>query len=229
MLIWERFPELVAVVKKLHEEAGLAGGHHDIYHACRVGQVAYRIFKNEWEYVSEALVASAAGVCHNADRVLEEKTQQKTTKEAVSQLVDDWLVKTTGFTSFDRGRIVDAVLKHTGRNSPQDSSVLIALMDADRVVNLDMDLLPRSGQNYKNLPVVDMFNFLDDPDATYRNPKSVLRDIAYSLEWLDPASPFYIRTRLGRLMGTQRGIAFRMMMDTLKYQLEEEGILGVKL
>lgn len=97
-------------------------------------------------------------------------------------------------------------------------------MDADRVVNLDADLFPRSGQYYHDLPVVDYKYFLDDQEATYRSPKSVLRDIAYSLDWADPSSPVCVRTRLGKKMAGERVKIFRTFFDALKLQLAEEGM-----
>ncbi|MBI2523850.1 hypothetical protein HYW11_01365 [Candidatus Peregrinibacteria bacterium] len=114
----------------------------------------------------------------------------------MDDLVEYWVGDVVG--PKEVRQVVDAVLRHDAKNSPGDSRVLVALMDADRVVNLDVDLFPRSGQYYHDLPVVDYRHFLSDPEATYQNPESVLRDIAYSLDWADPKSPVCVRTRLGK-------------------------------
>lgn len=223
--IWELFPDLVATIKKSHEDAGLAGGHHDIYHACRVGNISYRIAHDEWGDQDLARFAGIAGLCHNADRIVEERPGDLREKAV---LVRTWLGP-LGLPQAAKDLIMSAVMGHTGRNQSSDHPALIALMDADRVVNLDNDLWPRSGQLYHDLLVVDMVHFIADPEATYRNPKTVLRDITYSLEWLDPTSPFCMRTRLGKLLGGQRGVVFKMLIDTLKFQLEDEGVLGLQL
>jgi len=89
---------------------------------------------------------------------------------------------------------VDAVLKHSQINHESDSVELVIVKDADRVVNMDVDLFARSGQHYANLPVIDYKFLYANPKATYREPLSVFRDIVYSLDWVDPTSNVCIRT-----------------------------------
>lgn len=225
MRIWELFPDVAGKVRRKHEEVGLHG-HHDWVHAFRVGEVALQVALDEWSNKSLSYypyLAGLAGLCHNADHILQKELnvgRQEVPRESVIELVCSWLYVSPG----EKATVVDAVLKHDGRNSSDDSRVLIALMDADRVVNLDVDLFPRSGQFYHDLPVVDYRYFLDDPEATYRNPRSVLRDIAYSLDWADPTSPVCIRTRLGKKMAEKRVKIFRTFFDALGEQLAEEGM-----
>ncbi len=225
MRIWELVPGIAMNVRQKHEEVGLHG-HHDWVHAFRVGEVAYQVAQLEWNDSEISCLAGIAGLCHNADRLLQKELGiglREIPRESVAALVTSWMLGRSFFQQ-EISIVVDAVLKHDAKNSPVDSRVLVALMDADRVVNLDVDLFPRSGQYYHGLPVVDYRHLLSDPEATYRNPKSVLRDIAYSLDWVDPASPVCVRTRLGKKMAETRVKVFRTFFDALKVQLAEEGM-----
>lgn len=227
MRIWEQFPRVAMQVRQKHEEVGLIG-HHDWVHAFRVGEVARQVALDEWEddmgRQRFAHLAGLAGLCHNADRLLQKKLnlgRWDVRCERVEAFVASWLL---GVDEWEVETIVEAVLGHDGRNSAEDSQTLIALMDADRVVNLDIDLLMRSGQFYHDLPAVDYEYLLEDPTATYRDPKSVLRDIASALDWVDPNSPVCVRTRLGKKMAEERAKILRPLFDALKMQLTEEGI-----
>ncbi|MBT4120395.1 MAG: hypothetical protein HOG89_03515 [Candidatus Peribacter sp.] len=214
--IWDLYSELAARVRKSHEEAGLVG-HHDWIHAFRVGEQAMQIVMAEWGSVRNANLAGIAGLCHNADRIC-----QKTGSEDPSDLVREWIGASLDYPSTNI--IVDAVSKHSDVNDDDELEVAIALKDADRVVNLDVDLFIRSGQHYANLPAVDYRNMLDDPEASYREPKSVLRDIAYSLDWVNPDSDVCIRTKEGMARGRRRAEVFQTFFEHLTAQLEEEGV-----
>ena len=223
MAIWDAFPSIAAAVRKSHEEVNLVGGH-DWTHAFRVGELARIIALNEWSAESISHQAGISGLCHNADRILEKRLGKgNITPGDIEKLVASWL---TGINMDAPASvtITTAVQKHDARNDPNDGPVLMALMDADRVVNLDIDLLPRSGQYYHNLPVVDYRHFLGDPEATYRSPKSVFRDIAYSLDWVDPSCPYCLRTRLGKSMANARAVLIRYLFEVMKTQLAEEGM-----
>lgn len=225
--IWKIFPKIFQAVKQSHEEVKLVG-HHDINHALRVGDTAHRIALEEWDNEEVANLAGVAGLCHNADRILQKKLDidhRDVPREKVKELVMSWLEK--ALVIIDRGdreTIFDAVIKHDGKNGDNDSQALIALMDADRVVNLDPDLIIRSGQYYHDLPAVDFIHFLSDPEARYGNPKSVLYDIACALEWVDEKTRVCVRTKLGKKLGAERAAGIRSFIDTLKARLEESGL-----
>ena len=223
--IWDVFPKTAARVWESHEDVDLHG-HHDWVHALRVGEIARQVALEEWGDERISHLAGLAGLCHNADRVLAHggRLSSRTAVSCgeVDYLVEYWVGEAIRLN--DVRQIVNAVLRHSAKNSPNDSKVLIALMDGDRVVNLDTDLFPRSGQYYHDLPVVDYRYFLEDPEATYRSPKSVLRDIAYSMDWADPTSAVSVRTQLGRKMAGDRVKVFQTFFDALKAQLAEEGI-----
>jgi hypothetical protein len=145
------------------------------------------------------------------------------TQSDTVDLVDRWQKQVFAYTT---DAITDAVPKHNHCNSADDSKVLIALMDADRVANLDVDLFIRSGQNFHADPAVDYKLWLSGPEATYKKPRSVLRDIAYSLEWADPTNTKVgVRTKLGKQWAAERATVFRTFFAHLQQQLEQEGIL----
>ncbi len=214
--IWDLYSELAARVRKSHEAVGLIG-HHDWIHAYRVGEQAMQIAMLEWDSVKTANLAGIAGLCHNADRIC-----QKRGSGNVDELVREWIY----ISLYDEPTrfVVDAVQKHSRVNGDSDSNVLVALKDADRVVNLDVDLFIRSGQHYANLPAVDYRHMMADPAATYRDPKSVLRDIAYSLDWVDPESNVCVRTEEGMIRAKKRAEIFKTFFVHLREQLDEEGV-----
>lgn len=228
MRIWDIFPEIAKKVRKSHEEAGLFG-HHDWVHAYRVGEVACLVAFDEWGDDCLSQYAGIAGLLHNADRILQKRYgQHNVTQSSLKELIASWL-SYANLNALAPSIILDAVLRHDTKNTPDDSKVLIALMDADRIVNLDVDLFCRSGQYYNNLPVVDCKHFIDDPEASYRSPKSVLKDIAYTLDWINPLTPFCMRTRLGKKMAEDRAIRIRDFICILTVQLAEEGIYPYSL
>lgn len=225
-MIKEMFSLAFQAVLFTHKHFELSGGH-DIYHALRVAETAYRIAIGEWDDEHIARLTALAGLCHNADRVIQKKLnvgRQPVSDLEVKNLIISWLYSEV-MSINDKKEVIDAVLKHEDKSSEQDSQILIALRDADRVVNLDLDLVIRSGQHYHDVPAVDFEHFLDDPNATYSEPRSSLRDIAYALDWVDENSPYCIRTSFGKKLGEERAVALRWFIDTLRKQLEETGLL----
>ncbi|HYU64713.1 MAG TPA: hypothetical protein VEK36_00380, partial [Candidatus Paceibacterota bacterium] len=73
--MWELFPELARTVRKAHEDVGLISGGHDFHHALRVGQMAILVAWEESQRMAK--LAGAAGLCHNADRILERQRELK--------------------------------------------------------------------------------------------------------------------------------------------------------
>ncbi len=238
--IWEIFPKLAEAVRNTHLELGMTGSGHDFEHAARVGQYAYFVAVNEnYEMaMSYSDLAGAAGLCHNADRLLQKKLgldrRADVPEGEIKNLVRQWLEKEppfqyAGFAKDGweiawKDNVTNAVLKHGGKNDESDSPVLKALMDADRLVNIELDLVIRCGQFQPDLPAVDFAHLLSDPTATYKDPKSVLRDIASSLEWeTDPR--FALRTPKAIEMGKARFAALHFFMDTLLGQINESGLV----
>ncbi len=221
--IWHVLLELTERVWKDHAEVGMLGGHHDPDHAIRVAQMAVEVSEepNVW------LLAGTAGLVHNADRIIQHRlglNRRRAPKENVRELVLSEL-SVTKFNKADRELIVDAVLNHDGKNDPSDSPVLVALMDADRLVNAEPDLIIRAGQFFSDLPVVDPIYLEKDPDANYHDPRSVLRDVMETIVWLTPGDDnlFYVRLPKARAMAVQRKKFFDDFLKELLLRREESG------
>ncbi len=233
--IWEIFPKLAAAVREEHLKEGMTGSGHDFEHAARVGQYAYMVADDNYK-----ALAGAAGLCHNADRILQKKLgidrRSDVPEREIKNLIVGWLFTEWSFDpashpmmiNVEKGvrllAVVDAVLKHGGKNDESDSPALIGLMDADRLVNIELDFIIRCGQFQPDLPAVDFVHLLEDPTADYRNPKSVFRDIYHSLEW-DTDPRFALRTPKAIEMGKERFAMLRLYIETLKKQIEASGLV----
>lgn len=221
-MIWQMYPWLVETVWATHAEMGMLGGGHDPDHAIRVAQMAMNI-------AGDGLIgqlAAAAGLCHNADRILQKKLgigRRDVKKDHIRTLVDEWLSAEEDFLVDEVWVIQEAVLSHDGKNRDGDSPVLIALMDADRLVNAEPDLIMRSGAHYSDLPAVDLVHLEADPDATYRDPRSILRDVMETIVWLTPGTEFYVRLPKAREIAARRKALFDNFLAELKKCLEETG------
>lgn len=227
MRIWELFPELTEAVRKSHEEVGLVGHGHDIYHAKRVAEYAQQIGRDEYD-IRTGELAGIAGLCHNADRILEKKYniiagQNDVPRKEVIELIAGWL-SIMDLNDEEKKIVLDAILAHNRKNDEGNHPVLICLMDADRVVNLEEDHILRSAQYYPDLPAVDIERFINDPEATYHNPKSVLRDIAYCLDWVTPGSGVCVRTHLGKKLAEERAVFVREFIARVKLRLRGVGL-----
>ena len=220
--IRDRFPKFWGVVQATHKNMQQG---HDIYHVQRVEFWAQQIAMAEWKSERIAILAGLAADCHNIDRILQKDVgNDNVTNEMISDLAKTWL-SYTDCTEQELRIVVEAVIVHSGKNSPEHSNVTLALRDADRVVNLEIDVVIRSGQFYSDLPAVDYVNFLSDPEASYKKPKSCLYDISQSLEWVDPSSPFCVQTKLGALLAGVRARALEGYIEILKQQLETSGLI----
>ncbi|OGZ69672.1 MAG: hypothetical protein A3D35_00220 [Candidatus Staskawiczbacteria bacterium RIFCSPHIGHO2_02_FULL_34_9] len=220
----EYFPSFYEEISKAHE--GIHDGH-DIYHVQRVAIWARRIALDEWNDEHIAGLAEIAAYCHNADR-LKEKIygRDNTPDNATEGLVRSWLCHVLTISTQDEITILRAVLDHNKPNDDADSKVTIALKDADRVVNLELDIIIRSGQFRPEIPAVDYELFLSDPKADYMNPKSCLRNVHYCLEWADPKKPkFCCRTKFGMKQAIERAAEIVWYESTLRSQLKKSGLL----
>lgn len=184
--VWEIFPALTRAVKLSHEKLPWPMLYcHDNDHVLRVGDRALVIAEDE----ESGRLAAAGGLTHNADRFLQKLAGSgrsgMVADSAVVAMVNDWLnAEPIGtFSESDRELIVDAVLKHSNRNSPADGLVHRTLQDADRTVNIELDVIIRKGQFFgDDMRVVDPVHLLDDPDATYKAPGSILWTVKDDIE-----------------------------------------------
>lgn len=209
---------------KDHE--GMQEGH-DIFHVARVIHYGRIVYLTEWGNNCGVILAELACLCHNADRVLEKKIgKEKVNNQTVEKLCNEWL-DPSSLSGLEKKIIINAVLLHNGRNDSKHSEVAIALRDADRVVNLELDVVIRAGQLYHHKPPLDYDCFFKTP-PNYRNPETVIEDLALCLEWVDPSLPFCMQTKTGMKLGQDRAKALKWYFATLKAQLEESGFIFKK-
>lgn len=232
--IWEVYPGLAGAVKQAHDEVGLNNGGHDFDHALRVAQMALTVAWPENQHL--ALFAGMAGLCHNADRILERKLHLKSgnistvSDEDVIALTRGWLRSVIGFGEWEwRSEftsVIEAVINHGSKpNSPDDHLVTIALTDADRLINMEPDVIIRYGQHHLDIPALDPVYIEATPGANYRDPKTVAWDIANCITWAAETGPYILRLPKARELGQERAAYLRMFLDTLKRQRANLGLI----
>lgn len=231
--IWDTFPSLTRAVKRSHDEQQTKTGFemfygHDFDHALRVADYAMKIVEDP----RVGALAGAAGLCHNADRILQIQAGVGAYGEIddnlVTKYVNEWLdAEPVGtFSLQERNTILQSVLSHSKPNDITDGDVLIALKDADRLTNIDSDILIREGQYHGDaLKVVDPFKLLSDPNATYRNSGSVLRHIQEFLDWEKEGGFVGIRLPKARIIAQPRFDFLRLYLKTVIDQRKEAGLI----
>ncbi|OGZ04657.1 MAG: hypothetical protein A2648_00990 [Candidatus Lloydbacteria bacterium RIFCSPHIGHO2_01_FULL_41_20] len=238
--IWDLYPALARAVKRTHDEAtDWLGGPmfhcHDFDHALRVANYAMMIAPDE----KTGRLAAIAGLCHNADRILQKKLKVgpfgKVPKEAIEAMVRDWLSVLNiqemergdsyhpPFATTEDGQLVmDAVLNHGNKNGKDDSLVLITIMDADRLVNIEADVLVRDGQYFGDaMRVVDPVHIDRDPNANFRNLGSILRNSVEKFDWETEGGFVGIRLPKARELMKSRFAFLRLWIKTIREQREE--------
>jgi hypothetical protein len=222
--IIEIFPELWKRVYERHIKSNILSGCHDPFHAARVGQCALDIAENE----EIAILSGIAGLCHNADRILQYdlKIGRKDVPEKmVTTLVNEWLGNTDLY-EIERLVILDAIFKHSLPNDPNDGQVLITLKDADRLINLEPDVIMRSAQFFSDFPVVDPVHWLSDPKATFKEPKSVIKNLSQNAEWGNFEDPkFGIRLPKAQIRAKKFSGYLLDYIERVENCWEESGLL----
>ena len=206
---WERFPILTEKVRQDHIVHGVHGGSHDFYHALAVAQYALLIVED----TALASLAWVAGLCHNTDKMFP--------AEKVSAVVQDYLDTGTDFSLDEKTLVRVAVLEHGKRNDPCDSLVTVALKDGDRLGNIGPLHWLRSAQFRPSiLPVDPRYISSQDPTATFKNPKTILRDIEHTLEWEE-----WLRLPKAKQLGKPLFAEIRRFKATIQKQFETLGLL----
>lgn len=218
--LFRKHAALVAAVKQDHVDNGAVGKGHDFLHAVRVANVAYEIAFTETLHRRALEWAWICGILHNTDHLFGEK--------AVRVNLERYLALTELLPG-EIAAIMHAVENHSKKNSPEVPPLLQFLMDADKVVCLEADVIVRAGQFMCHLPMFDpRYVNTPDPEATYRNPKTVLRDIEGVLEWVDDPNKWFF-TQTARRMAQERGALIRIFVNTLKQQIRDAGLTDQKL
>ena len=175
--LWEVFDKLVNMVRQDHKERNaLVGTGHDFSHALMVAQYCPQIANEPW-----ATLGWVAAICHNTDRLFCEFDDTPVVRKIWQYLA------LTNIAPVEKELIVEAVLKHSCRPSPEDSELTVILKDADKLANIGYLLPVRSAQFHPNLPPINLVHLFEYPlGNNYRNPGSILRDVESSLEWEQP-------------------------------------------
>ncbi|OGN07917.1 MAG: hypothetical protein A3C61_03325 [Candidatus Yanofskybacteria bacterium RIFCSPHIGHO2_02_FULL_39_10] len=228
--IWELYPDLARAVKRAHGEVGLNNGGHDFDHALRVAQMAIVV---AYEHDKQMVVfAGVAGLLHNNDRILERMLKLRS--ENVSSIPDievvaltaRFLSENTGITVVESKPIIDAVINHGSKpNALGDHIITIALADADRLINMEPDVIIRAGQHHADIPALDPVYIEETPGANYRDPKTVIWDVANCITWASDAGPYILRLPLSRKLGQERAAYLREFVDTLRRQRKDLGLV----
>lgn len=224
MTAQQLFPGLARAVKEAHEKYGLMASGHDFDHDLRVANYALIIASD----AQTGRLAAAAGFCHSADRILGSKVPGGLEGSEISTLVEslvrEWL-EVADLTSDERDEVVSAVLRHEGANKDSDTPIQVALQDADRLANLDADVIIRAGQFQPHLLAVDPIHLENDPGATYRDPRSVLWDVNNCISWTKESGPYILRLPKARELGAERGTFLQLFVDTIRKQRMETGLI----
>lgn len=188
-------------------------GGHDFSHDLMVAQFAFAISPDE----NTATLAWLAGICHSFDRI----TPNFATGD--EQVLDQKL-ELDGVETVHRHIILQAVKEHDGPNTPNDHIVKVALQDADRLANTKAIVVMRTGQYRSHLPAVEL-GHLDhiNPASTYREPRSVLDNLRFLLEWRDHPQ-FGLRLPLAKEVGRAHFAWIEEHIDTIRRDFRELGI-----
>lgn len=227
MRVWEEFPRLIEVSRKAHTELVAKIVHHDFDHALQVAQVAIRVAEDP----EIARLAAAAALCHNADRMLEERVDGKVTKPspaAIEKLIRKWLAVESKLFEKEKLTIVEAVLEHAKPNSSEDSDVTVALKDADRIVNLGFDVIVRGAQHH-NCSAIDPWFLLNDERGNYARRQSMVKVLQDCFEWASDDPRFGVRLPRSKEIARTRVKALQQYIDTVIAQRKELGLVPYPL
>ncbi len=188
MKAWEQYPKLVQAIRAIHDSEGPMFSAHDFYHVIHVAAYCHMIAPDE----ETGRLAAVAALCHNADRIEQKRSgvgaYGHVPDEKVRDMVYGWL-DTEGdtFSKTDRDRIMDAILHHSGLVGDDADLVLITLIDADRIVNTELDCFIRQGAFSPDLPYADPVHHISTPGESFRKPKTHLGTFMVSREeWANP-------------------------------------------
>lgn len=177
-----KFAPLVDAVKKLHASREKNSGH-GFDHDLAVAQWAYRLSIEEGFSYETAALAWVAGILHSLDHVLPNGIKSVIGSMGIKDLLD-----LTQISEEQKVVIIKAVQEHSGANGANDSTVKVALMDADKIANLGPTVIIRSGQFRPDIPPCETEYLIGtdvNPASTYPKPTSVLDDLRHNMWWGD--------------------------------------------
>jgi hypothetical protein len=134
-------------------------------------------------------------------------------------------LNTVQWTPAEDEQVIQAVLSHGKPNKDDDSDLDKALRDADRLANMDADVIIRAGQHQPEILAVDYVNFENNPDEHYGNILSVYWDVHNCTTWMSREGPYIIRLPKARELGRSRAKFLMLFLDTIKAQRKEIGLV----
>jgi hypothetical protein len=224
--LYRIMPRLVDAVRATHELHGMQHGHGFGTHVYPVGCLGYQF---------GGILSGAAGLCHNADRLLArvKGAPGLVSEDDVARQVTDWLEQADMFEPGDIHEIVEAVIGHARKNSDGDRVAKVGTMDADRVANARLDVVIRSAQFRSDLPPIDPALGTSDTRGNYNNRRSIVADLGDCLEWGFEGGPVGVRTPEAKRMIRRRLAQLDDVLQTYARQVADnpqqmtESMLGV--
>jgi hypothetical protein len=173
------FAGVYDAVAKRHQKDPHRG--HGMDHNAAVAMMGVSLCERD-EVAAE--MAFVAGLIHSTDRVVP--------TEQLSAELDHYLslVPPNRFSAEQLAEIKEAVLRHDeykDRNLATRKPTQKILMDADKLVNMNLLIVIRAGQHRPHIPAIELeFLGCRNPASTYKQPSSVIDMLRYVAEWAGP-------------------------------------------
>jgi hypothetical protein len=215
------FAVLYGMVKTEHTISPRPHAGHGLDHDAAVAMMGILLAGTD-ETAAEMVFVAA--LVHSTDRFVEEGHLDATLNLYLS------LLPIGHFNDTQVAEIKEAVLRHTefkDRDLETRKPTQCLLMDADKLVNLNLLLVARSGQLQPNIPAIEMqFVGGRNPLSTYRKPTSIIEDLHGSLEWLEPG---WLHSPTARVRADVLGAKLRQYIEDAEAMFVELGLAGVEL
>lgn len=206
-----------------HRESIRQHRGHGLDHDVTVAQLAAQIAPDE----RTAEKAWCAGMAHSIDRYaatakVSEGPHEvgEETMQHLKYLPPDY------FTTEELSEMYAAACRHGELNQDDQNMVQMALMDADRLVNLMSTLVIRAGQFQPELPAFEFEHLkgAKNPESTYHSPKSVLDDLRASLEYIP-----MLRLPKAKEMGAKLAARLQQFISNVEEDYRVIGLDGIRL
>lgn len=123
--------------------------------------------------------------------------------------------------------IIESAFRHAELNQDDQSEVQIALMDADRLANLQHAVIIRTGQFMSDLPAFEFEHLSGErnPETTYNRPRSVLDNLRNNIAEYIPKLRLPLAIELGRSYAEK----LQAFIDSLEDDYHKLGLVGISL
>ncbi|MEK7601514.1 MAG: hypothetical protein AAB480_03230 [Patescibacteria group bacterium] len=214
----ERFRSFYDAIASDHRESVRQHRGHGLDHDVTVAQLAAHIAPDE----RTAEKAWCAGMLHSTDRYAAIAKVSEGPHEVGEEIMQNLKYIPPGyFSSGELSEMYAAACRHDELNQEDQSTVQMALMDADRLVNLMNTVVIRAGQFQPGIPAFESehLNGRPNPGSTYHSPKSVLDDLRIMIKEYLPQ----LRLSKAKAMGER----LRERMERLIQSIEKDPRIAV--